>query len=187
MKVLIIDNYDSFTYNLFHLVEQFDVGVDVIRNDALDLTAIEKYDKIILSPGPGLPKETKMMFEVLDKFSATKPILGVCLGMQGISEFFGCRLQNQKEVKHGVKMQVNNYVNSKLFDGIPDQFEVGLYHSWCVDINSISSEILVAAMSSEGVVMAVQHQWLPVVGIQFHPESIMSDWGFEIISNFLKY
>lgn len=186
MKVLLIDNYDSFTYNLFHLVEQFNVCVDVVRNDALKLADIEKYDKLILSPGPGLPKETAMMFDLIREFGAVKPILGVCLGMQGISEFFGCELENQSNVKHGVKMRVTHHSNSILFKDIPVQFEVGLYHSWCVSKEKTSNEIIVTALSEEGVVMAVEHQTLPIFGIQFHPESIMSSYGKQLLFNFLN-
>lgn len=181
MRILIIDNYDSFTYNLYHYVEKCGVEVDVIRNDELVLEEVDNYDKLILSPGPGLPSETKMMFELLSHYFSTKPILGVCLGMQGIAEFFNARLVNQKEVKHGVQTTILVQYPSLLYKGLANEFKVGLYHSWCVDEGSIPSFLNITGKSSEGIVMSIEHNELPIYGVQFHPESIMTDFGIEMI------
>lgn len=186
MKVLIVDNYDSFTYNLFHYVQACDVSVDVVRNDRLDFDAISSYDKLIISPGPGLPKETINMFELYKEFGTRKPILGVCLGMQGLSEFFGARLVNQEIVKHGVQENITVKSDSKLFSGIPSSFNVGLYHSWMVDANSIPADLICTSISENNVVMSVEHKTLPLFGVQFHPESILTEYGQQLILNFLN-
>ncbi len=186
MKVLIVDNYDSFTYNLFHYVQACDVTVDVVRNDCLDFTLVAEYDKIIVSPGPGLPSETTNMFELYRRFGTSKPMLGVCLGMQGLAEFFGATLLNQENVKHGVQEEVTIQSDSKLFIGMPSTFNVGLYHSWMVDANSIPDELICTSVSQDNVVMSLEHKSLPLFGVQFHPESILTDNGRELIFNFLN-
>lgn len=186
MKVLIVDNYDSFTYNLFHYVEKCDVNVIVKRNDEIDIVEVNQYDKIILSPGPGLPSETNLMFDILRDYSGSKSILGVCLGMQGIAEFFGGKLINQAKVKHGVAVDVKVDSESILYKGVPSEFKVGLYHSWCVDEMSLPESLEITGVSEEGVVMSIQHKTLPVFGVQFHPESIMTEHGLAIIRNFLN-
>jgi anthranilate synthase component 2 len=174
VKVLIVDNFDSFTYNLFHYVEQCDAEVVVIRNDELTLESIEEFDKIILSPGPGLPSETARMFDVIERFAGQKPILGVCLGMQGIAE-------------HGVQTKVNiDCVNANLYQGLPEVITVGLYHSWCVDENSLPDFLKVTGVSEQHVVMSIEHTTLPVFGVQFHPESVMTEYGMQILRNFLN-
>lgn len=186
MKVLIVDNYDSFTYNLFHSVQACNVEVDVVRNDQLDFDSIQTYDKLILSPGPGLPSETKNMFRLFEKFGQTKPILGVCLGMQGMAEYFGARLENQKIVKHGVQEQIFVRSESKLFNGIPKSFSAGLYHSWKVDSNSLPTEFIGTSFSENEVLMSIEHKKIPLYGVQFHPESILTEYGNQIILNFLN-
>lgn len=162
------------------------VSVDVKRNDELDIETIARYDKIILSPGPGLPTETKLMLETLQSYASSKPILGVCLGMQGIFEFFGGRLKNMPEVCHGIQKRIQLDLNATLFQGLQNkQIQVGLYHSWCADSENFPEELKITAISDEGIVMAVEHRSLPIFGVQFHPESIMTDVGFEMIRNFI--
>lgn len=163
-----------------------DIAVTVKRNDELTLAEINEYDKIILSPGPGLPKETVNLFELLKKYSTSKPILGVCLGMQGLAEFFGATLLNQKEVKHGVQTTVKIIADSKLYLGIPTEFKAGLYHSWHVSEASIPNELKITGISSENSVMSIEHRSLPLYGVQYHPESIMTELGVQIIQNFLS-
>ena len=183
MKILLVDFYDSFTYNLAHYLEPLCDEVDVIRDNELVLNNISKYDKIILSPGPGLPENTKSMYKILEMYSGKIPILGVCLGMQGIVQFLGGRLAQKKSILHGKPVQLK--VNKKiiLFNGIPDSFTVGLYHSWEVEIpkNQIS---LITAYDEFGVVMAIENPELKLFGVQFHPESILTEYGREILANF---
>lgn len=167
-------------------MEQLDIDVVVKRNDELTIDEINDYDKLILSPGPGLPSETPMMYEILDRFHYKKPILGVCLGMQGMAEYFGGRLRNQEQVKHGVQIQVEIDVSSKLYNGLPSVMEVGLYHSWCVDEHTIPETLRITGRSLEGIIMSFDHHSLPVYGVQFHPESVMTKFGFRIIRNFLQ-
>lgn len=186
MKVLIVDNYDSFTYNLYQYVKMAGASVAVKRNDELTLEEINEYDKILLSPGPGLPSETVNMFELLKQYSSKKPILGVCLGMQGIAEFFGAKLLNQKEVRHGVQTIVKPINDSKLYKAIPTEFKAGLYHSWCVDESSLPLALKITGKSIENVVMSIEHISLPIYGVQYHPESIMTECGEEIIKNFVS-
>lgn len=167
-------------------MEQFATQVVVKRNDEIHLLEVEGYDKIILSPGPGLPKETPLMYDVVKKYGAVKPILGVCLGMQGIAEVFGAELHNQQFVKHGVQMKVQVLKSSKLFECMPRQFNVGLYHSWYVDPASLPEELVLTCVSEEGVPMAIEHRNLPIYAVQFHPESIMSEGGLQLIENFIN-
>jgi anthranilate synthase component 2 len=185
VKVLIVDNYDSFTYNLKHYVEQLDVDVVVKRNDELTLDEVKDYDRLILSPGPGLPSETPMMYEILERFHQEKPILGVCLGMQGIAEYFGGKLRNQEQVKHGVATIVTVTDSTGLFEVLPPIFKAGLYHSWCVDEDFIPESLFVSSISEEGIIMSIEHDSLPIYGVQFHPESVMTDLGIQILANFL--
>lgn len=186
MKVLIVDNYDSFTYNLFHYISSLGVGVDVLRNDALDFELIKSdYSHLILSPGPGLPEESVNLLEVIERFHSTKPILGVCLGMQALAISFGGTLKNQDAVKHGVQEQVFVHGKSQLFHEIPNRFNVGLYHSWKVDRKNIPNCFELIAVSEHQVAMAIQHKELPLFGVQFHPESILSEYGLQLLKNFL--
>ncbi len=184
MKVLIIDNYDSFTYNLVHLVEGFEVDTEVWRNDQINFSRIEQFDKILLSPGPGLPKEAGAMNQVIDKYSSKIPMLGICLGCQAIAEHFGASLYNMKEVKHGVKLPVKLIDNCVIYRGLQDIIDVGLYHSWAIDISD-SRNLVPTAITTESVLMSFRHSTLPIYGIQYHPESIMTVEGRRIIENWL--
>lgn len=186
MKVLIVDNYDSFTYNLFHYISSLGVEVDVVRNDALNFQEIESnYSHIILSPGPGLPKESVNLLAVIERFHSTKPILGVCLGMQALAIAFGGKLKNQELVKHGVQEQIFVHGISPLFQEIPKQFKVGLYHSWKVNEAFLPNCFELIAVSEHQVAMAIQHTEFPLFGVQFHPESILSEYGLQLLKNFL--
>ena len=184
MHLLIVDNYDSFTYNLVHYFEEVDCIVDVIKNDELDLETISEYDAIVLSPGPGLPEESGKLMEIISKFYLIKPIFGVCLGMQAIGVFFGGKLVNQEKVKHGKQELVSIIHSSSILNSIESPFQVGLYHSWEVQLSE-SSALIPVAFSENDVLMVVQHSSLPIYGVQFHPESILTPCGKKIIANFL--
>ncbi len=184
MKVLLIDFYDSFTYNIQHYLIGSGADVNVVEDRKLGIDEVELYDAVIFSPGPGLPKETTNMFTVLERYGSSKKILGICLGMQGIAQFYGGSIYNQDRVKHGVSEQMNVLVQDQLFNGLPGSFSVGLYHSWAVDVKG-SELIEILAESQEGVVMAIKHKSLSVYGVQFHPESILTEFGKNILSNFL--
>ena len=186
MKLLMIDNYDSFTYNLVQLVkENTPYEVDVYRNDEIALSDVESYDKIIISPGPGLPKEAGVLCELIERYQSTKPIFGVCLGMQAIAEVTGATLINIDEPLHGVATPIQ-HANTNLFTGIPEKFTVGRYHSWAVETNSLPKGLNVSATDEHGVIMAIEHETYNVSGVQFHPESILTEYGKEIIINFLN-
>jgi anthranilate synthase component II len=184
VKVLIIDNYDSFTFNLSHYVEAFHVKVEVFRNDKINFDEVKKFDKVILSPGPGLPEDAGQLMEFIQHFYSKIPILGVCLGMQALALFFGDELYNQEMVKHGISMPVRKTFESKLVEEMPETFKVGLYHSWAINLKKESS-FIPTLISEEGVLMAFEHRNLPLYGVQFHPESIMTENGKKIIENFL--
>ena len=188
MQLLIIDNYDSFTYNLVQLVAESNLcNYTVIKNDKISLKQVAKYDKILISPGPGLPKETKSLFEIIDKYSHSKSILGVCLGHQAIAEFFGAKLYNLKQVYHGLKVNIKiTDRNEYIFAGLPKQIKVGLYHSWAVSNEKLPQYLSITALSDDNIIMAISHNKYDVKGIQFHPESIMTDFGKQIIWNFLR-
>ena len=186
-KILIIDNYDSFTYNLVQYVEEI-VGheIDVYRNDKIEIMEVEKYDYIILSPGPGLPKDAGIMPIVIEKYSPTKKILGVCLGHQAIAEAFGGSLQNLDKVYHGVATDMEVKKSDSLFEGISKVFKAGRYHSWIVNKIGFPDSLEVTAVDDGGEVMALAHKKYKVKGVQFHPESILTPQGKRIISNFLN-
>lgn len=183
MKVLILDNYDSFTYNLYDYVAAFENKVEVKRNDAVSLSEVDAFSHIILSPGPKLPKNAGIMPALIEKYVATKKILGICLGMQAIGEYFGANLYNLSAPKHGVETRCNQIVACKLLRGLEQNFQVGLYHSWSLE--NIKPPLEVVCENNESIVMGIQHQTLPVYGFQFHPESIMTPKGKQIIKNFL--
>ncbi len=187
MKVLVLDNYDSFTYNLVYIVRQLGYGpdMDVFRNDKISLEEVDQYDKILLSPGPGLPSEAGIMPELLRKYSPTKTILGVCLGHQAIGEAFGGDLINLAEVLHGVASQVT-VKNDLLFEQIPDTFSIGRYHSWVIDESTLSPDLEVIARTPDQQIMAVRHKKFNVRGVQFHPESILTENGVKIMKNWLE-
>ncbi len=186
-RILVFDNYDSFTYNLVHLVEKTtDERVDVFRNDELALDDVDAYDKIILSPGPGLPTEAGALLPLIRRYAKTKSILGVCLGHQAIAEAFSGKLTNMENVFHGVATNVNLEKDAGfLFSGLPASFKVGRYHSWVVDENMLPVELQVTARDEQGRIMALQHRSLDVCGVQFHPESIMTEHGEALLRNFI--
>ena len=183
MKVVLVDFYDSFTFNLSHYLEQLNVEVTVIRHDYLNLAEINTFDAIVLSPGPGLPSEKVNLMELLSLYAGKKPILGVCLGMQAIAIHLGASLQNQEQVKHGVqgKLIVKNH--SGLFHGLPNEFLVGLYHSWkVVDVH----EAWQTAQLDNGVMMSIEVPTQLLYAVQFHPESILTEHGLQLLSNFIQ-
>ena len=188
MKILIIDNYDSFTYNLVQYVKELtDVQVDVYRNDAISLADIDAYDTIIFSPGPGIPQNAGIMIDAIKRYAPYKKMLGVCLGHQAIGVAFGSKSSNLKKVYHGIQTPVK-IVEKKdpVFKDVADETEVGRYHSWVIDPRTLSDELQVTAVSEDGQIMAVKHKKYPVWGLQFHPESIMTDEGKKMIRNFLE-
>jgi anthranilate synthase component 2 len=185
MKTVIIDNYDSFTYNLSHLVKELGAEVCVVRNDRFDLDDIDAFDKIILSPGPGIPSEAGLLLDVIRRYAGRKPILGVCLGHQAIGEAFGGTLENLSEVFHGVATPCHIIAEDPLFKGIAPDFEVGRYHSWVVSRENFPDCLEITAVSDEGQVMALRHRTMEIHGIQFHPESVLTPEGRIIIQNFL--
>ncbi|PWT98754.1 MAG: aminodeoxychorismate/anthranilate synthase component II [Bacteroidetes bacterium] len=191
MKILVFDNYDSFTYNLVHLVEKIlHEKVEVHRNDQITLDKVGDYDKIILSPGPGIPEEAGLLLPLIKEYAPKKSILGVCLGHQAIGEAFGGKLINLSSVFHGVATPVQ-VVNRKerletgLFEGLPDRFEVGRYHSWIVDEQNLPIDLEVTARDENGYIMALQHKTYDVRGVQFHPESVLTPLGENIMRNWL--
>ncbi len=184
MKILLIDNLDSFTYNLAHYLEGMDVEVNVIRENEYKKGMSQGYDKIILSPGSGLPQARKGMLLCIAENLGEKPVLGVCLGMQALVEFTGGKLYNQELVKHGTEELINRVDDSELLKGVPDQFKVGLYHSWAADVAGIN-EWKVTSRSKNDVVMSIESTKRKLFGVQFHPESIMTLEGKRILSNFL--
>lgn len=187
MKILLLDNYDSFTYNLLHLVEKISSHhVEVFKNDQISLDQIASYHKIILSPGPGLPNQAGIMPKLLQQFSSTKSIIGVCLGMQAIGENFNSPLRNLNTVFHGIASSIQVNPNDQLFKNCPPHFEVGRYHSWVIDENHLSPELTVTATDHQGLIMAVRHKSYDVCGVQFHPESILSEHGETILYNWLN-
>ena len=191
MKILIFDNYDSFTYNLVHVVEKIlHDKVDVFRNDKISLEEIGKYDKIILSPGPGLPSESGLLLPLIKEYASSKSILGVCLGLQAIGEAFGGELINLKNVYHGVatKIKVNEERQLKendVFKSLPDELEVGRYHSWILSRNHFPSDLEITAEDENEYIMALQHKTFDVQGVQFHPESVLTPMGETIVRNWL--
>ena len=187
MKVLLVDNYDSFTFNLFHLLQDKVSVVDVVRNDKIDFDKVNQYDKIVLSPGPGLPSESSLLKLLIESFASKKSILGICLGHQAIGEVYGCKLLKMSKVRHGFKSILTNYDKSDyLFGGLKEPIEVGHYHSWYLDKNSIPESIKITAQS-EGIIMALSHQKFDVKGLQFHPESILTPKGGKLIDNWIAY
>ena len=186
-KILVFDNYDSFTYNLVQIIEQI-VGekVDVFRNDQIHLEDIEKYDKIILSPGPGIPEEAGILLELIKKYARTKSIFGVCLGQQAIAEAFGGSLINLSEIYHGVATESNQIKEHSIFKNLPKTLEVGRYHSWAVNPENFPEELEITSIDNNGMIMSLKHKTYDVHAVQYHPESILTPNGREILENFLK-
>ncbi len=187
MKIVIIDNYDSFTYNLSHLVKELGADVTVLRNDQFHIKEIEQFDKIILSPGPGIPKEAGLLLDVIKEYKGKKSILGVCLGHQAIGEAFGGTLTNLSSVFHGVATPATIIADDYLFKGLPKQIEVGRYHSWVVDNDTLPDNIEVTSISDEGYIMSLRHKEYDIRGIQYHPESVLTPSGKEIIKNWIEH
>jgi anthranilate synthase component 2 len=188
MKILIFDNYDSFTYNLVHVVEKIIHGkVDVYRNDKIALEKMKEYDKIILSPGPGLPEESGLLLPLIKEYAATKSILGVCLGHQAIGESFDGKLINLSTVYHGVATTCKLLTNDEpMFQGLPDEFEAGRYHSWIVSKENFPDVLEITAEDENGYIMALRHKKYDVKGVQFHPESVLTPMGEKIMRNWLN-
>jgi len=186
-KLLIFDNYDSFTYNLVHAVRKLGyTNLEVIRNDKIALEEVERFDKIILSPGPGIPSEAGILLPLIKQYAPTKPILGVCLGHQAIAESFGGTLENTAEVFHGVSTPVHVVEPDLLFENMQQTFDAGRYHSWIVSRDGLPECLCVTAQSDEGTIMALCHREYDVRGVQFHPESVLTPLGETIIENWLK-
>lgn len=187
MKILVLDNYDSFTYNLVHLIRENGFAVDIYRNDKISLEDVGRYDKILLSPGPGIPDEAGIMKQVVKEYGPTKSILGICLGHQGIAEVYGASLYNIPKVLHGVTSLTEiKDPDEYLFKGIPLQFQATHYHSWSVLPEGITPELKVTAVNDEGIIMGLRHTKYDVKGLQFHPESIMTPEGPKMIKNWLN-
>jgi len=193
LKILVFDNYDSFTYNLVHLVEKITRDkVDVFRNDQLPLERVEEYDKIILSPGPGIPEEAGLLLPLVRHYASQKSILGVCLGHQAIGEAFGAKLENLSTVYHGVSTPVSTVQagpgagRSSLFEGLGPRFMAGRYHSWIVSEEEFPGELEITARDENGYIMGLQHRTYDVRGVQFHPESVLTPDGERILRNWLK-
>jgi anthranilate synthase component 2 len=188
MKILVLDNYDSFTYNLVQYIERvIKKPVDVFRNDQISLEEIERYDKILISPGPGIPVEAGISLELIRRYGATKSILGVCLGHQAIAEAYGGSIKNLTTVYHGVVGQMKQVVpGDYLLEGIPGEFDAGRYHSWIVEPENLPAELEINVENDEGFIMAIRHRKFDVRGVQFHPESVLTEYGGRIILNWVN-
>jgi len=187
MKILVFDNYDSFTYNLVHLLREFsDARIDVVRNDKLKLEDAVRYDKIVLSPGPGIPSEAGLLLDLIRMYASSKDILGVCLGHQAIGEAFGATLINLGEVHHGLAETIHRIAFDPLFENLPDTFEVGRYHSWSVSPEGLPDCFEVTSLDDEGQIMSMRHKTYRLHGVQFHPESVLTPDGKMIINNWIK-
>ena len=185
MKIALIDNYDSFTYNLAHLVRELGAEADVMRNDKFQIGELERFDKIILSPGPGIPSEAGLMPEVIRTYATSKPMLGVCLGHQALGEAFGARLTNLSEVFHGVATEGTQFGNDYIFSSLPPRITMGRYHSWVVSREGLPDCLEITAVSDEGLIMGLRHKDYDLHGIQFHPESVLTPMGRTIVGNWL--
>ncbi|MCP4438501.1 MAG: aminodeoxychorismate/anthranilate synthase component II [Aureispira sp.] len=186
MKILVIDNYDSFTYNLVQYIEELSgQRPDVVRNDKIELKAIEQYDVLVLSPGPGIPSEAGLLLDIIKAYAPSKPILGICLGHQAIAEVFGAELEQLQKVYHGIATTVIQHSDSPLFKELPKEFEAGRYHSWVVKPSSIPDSLKVTVLDQNDQIMALEHKEHPVYGVQFHPESVLTPLGKQLIQNFL--
>ncbi len=186
-KLLILDNYDSFTFNLAQLVEQAGLcDFEIVKNDAISLEQVSPFDKILLSPGPGLPEQAGIMTALIEQYASTKSILGICLGHQAIATVFGGKLFNLATPYHGIQQFAIHRSNDPIFEGIPQRFQVGLYHSWAVLFDENYPDLEITATSENGIVMAIRHRNFDVMGVQFHPESIMTPFGKHLINNWLN-
>jgi len=188
MKILVFDNYDSFTYNLVQLIKEIatDAKVEVFRNDEIPLEDVKAYDKILLSPGPGIPSESGLLLPLIKEYAASKSIFGVCLGQQAIGESFGGSLSNLSKVYHGIATPIHLTNTSSLFEGLPNTFNVGRYHSWIVNEKDLPSKLIITSKDDDGYIMSLEHSTYDVKGVQYHPESVLTQDGAKIISNWLK-
>lgn len=188
MKILVLDNYDSFTYNLVHMVEDITGNLpDVYRNNEISIEEIERYDVIILSPGPGIPDEAGILKDVIKYYAGKKPIFGVCLGLQAITEVFGGNIVNMGEVFHGVATEMEiTKKDAIIFKGIPTKFEAARYHSWIATHKNFPSEISITAVDEDGGIQAIEHNTFNISAVQFHPESILTTVGEQIVRNFIN-
>lgn len=186
MKIVVIDNYDSFTYNLVHYLEDLDAEVTVFRNDEFELEELEAFDKIVLSPGPGIPEEAGLLKAVIKKYAPNKSIFGVCLGLQAIGEVFGGKLINLDKVYHGVATQVTQIEEDFIFQDLPKITEVGRYHSWVVANENLPEELIITSIDENGQIMSMKHKTYDVRGVQYHPESVLTPNGKKILENWLK-
>jgi anthranilate synthase component 2 len=186
-NIIVIDNYDSFTYNLVHYLEDLDCTVSVFRNDEFELNELAKFDKILLSPGPGLPSDAGLLKQVIQKYASTKSILGVCLGQQAIGEVFGASLINLDKVYHGVASKVQIIVNNEsLFEGLNNEIEVGRYHSWVIAREDFPSDLEITSVDGNGEIMSIRHKTYDVKGVQYHPESVLTPQGKTILKNWIN-
>lgn len=186
MKVAVIDNYDSFTYNLVHYLEDLNVEVTVFRNDEFELLDLEKFEKILLSPGPGIPDEAGLLKEVIKKYAPTKSILGVCLGLQAIGEIFGGKLSNLEKVYHGVATKIFIKEKDSIFNNLPNELYVGRYHSWVISNKNLPIDLIITSTDENGQIMSLKHSVYDVRGVQFHPESILTVHGKQILKNWIE-
>ncbi len=186
MQLAVIDNYDSFTFNLVHYFEDLGASVTVFRNDEFDLKELDAFDKIVLSPGPGLPNEAGLLKEVIQTYATTKSILGICLGLQAIGEVFGGTLINLEKVYHGVATKIKIIEEDSIFKNIPDQIEVGRYHSWVISNDNFPPNLIITSVDENKQIMSVKHSHFDVRGMQFHPESILTPFGKKILKNWLS-
>jgi anthranilate synthase component II len=185
-KILLFDNYDSFTYNLVHIIRELGYDMEIYRNDKIDINDVAQYDKILLSPGPGIPDEAGILKQLIEKYGASKSILGVCLGHQAIAEVYGAKLFNLPNVLHGVTSSIRVIQrNEKMFTGIPETFEGTHYHSWAVIPESVGDDLEVTAINKDGIIMGIAHKKFDVRGVQFHPESVMTEFGKKMMNNWL--
>lgn len=187
MKIAVIDNYDSFTYNLVHYLEDLNANVTVFRNDEFELNELEKFDKILLSPGPGIPDEAGLLKDVIKKYTSSKSIFGVCLGLQAIGEVFGGKLTNLEKVYHGVATKVTKTEDDFIFNDLPNEFEVGRYHSWVVSNENLPADLIVTSTDENGQIMSMKHANFDIRGVQYHPESVLTPFGKKILENWLSH
>jgi len=185
LKIVVIDNYDSFTYNLVHYLEDLGATVTVFRNDEFELKELEVFDKIVLSPGPGIPDEAGLLKEVIKTYAKTKSILGICLGMQAIGEVFGGTLTNLEKVYHGVASKITVIENDTIFNNLPNEIEVGRYHSWVISNNNFPQNLIITSLDENKRIMSIKHSVYDLRGVQFHPESILTPEGKKILENWI--
>jgi anthranilate synthase component II len=185
MKIFIVDNFDSFTFNLVHSIEPFASKVEVKRNNEIELNKLNDFDKIIFSPGPGLPSEVKIMYEIIHQYKNTKPILGVCLGHQAIADYFGAHLINMEEVNHGREIPTRIIQPDYIFKNVPTEFISGRYHSWMVGKNNFPAALEITSVDMKNHIMSLKHKKYDIRGVQFHPESVMTEYGTAILRNWV--